>query len=56
MDPVAKVSELRMLFGFFVNSLDYPAIAGEIVDSRSLTIFFSGSSKLLNLIVSALCT
>jgi hypothetical protein len=32
------------------------AITGEIVDSRSLAIFFSGSSKLLNLIVSALCT
>jgi hypothetical protein len=33
------------------------AITGEIVDARSLAIFFSGSSKskLLNVIVSTLC-
>ena len=37
-------------------SLRLLAITGEIIDARTLAIFFFGSLKLLNLIVSSLCT
>jgi hypothetical protein len=43
--PVPDSCSLRLL-----------AITGEIIDARTLAIFFFGSLKLLNLIVSSLCT
>ena len=43
--PVPDSCSLRLL-----------VITGEIIDSRTLAIFFFGSLKVLNLIVSSLCT